>query len=218
MLSKKSATLAQRLLSHNFSTKTFSCSLLARNQNFLPKHTILDASWSPLCNPCVTRQTFVTSAHFMFNKATEKPPISNDLKKILEAQVGSGEQENKSATPKEAEASTSDAAGGGGMFSKENAWKYSLGFFTVWIGGLMVYVLIEWGKPRVDEASQQQVTYSFCYFLMTSFTATVNFLDHNIYWLIITIFVYLSLKRALLNKITHFFDQFVQRLINWSLV
>ena len=110
---------------------------------------------------------FSSSSHTCFNKTSaDKPSIiqtppttSEDLKKILNAQLLNNEDETKKKSFGEDDGhEKKEDGGGGGMFSKENAWKYSLGFFTIWLSGLTMYVLIEWGKPRVDEVTQLPVS------------------------------------------------------------
>ena len=130
-------------------------------------------------------KSFSTSAQYSFNKTNnDKPSIiqpvspstasSVEIKKIINDQIGVDEdaatqlKNNKQKESQEEERKNSNEAksgggggggGGGGMFSKENAWKYSLGFFTVWFSALGVYVLIEWGKPRVEETTKMPVMY-----------------------------------------------------------
>jgi hypothetical protein len=40
------------------------------------------------------------------------------------------------------------------LFSREHAWKVSLTFFVALIGGSFVYILVDWGSPRLDENNQ----------------------------------------------------------------
>jgi hypothetical protein len=40
------------------------------------------------------------------------------------------------------------------LFSREHAWKVSLTFFVALIGGSFVYILFDWGSPRLDENNQ----------------------------------------------------------------
>ena len=124
---------------------------------------------------------FTTSSCIHFNKTQDKKPsiiqstptqaaasplISDDLKKILNAQIGS-ENDDKQQQQENSSKNSSSNDNDGDLISKEKAWKYTKYMyiaFTGWMGCFCVYLLHEWGKPRVDEASQIPVSVKFFFF------------------------------------------------------
>ena len=147
------ATLKSKLSSHQASSSVlFLQKSLRQNKSFM----------------MMPQQTFATSAACWFNKTGEKKPavksiiqpstdssvLSDDLKKIL---AQTGEESAKQAEPVAGGEKANEGASGeagGGMFSKEHAWKYSLSFFVALFGGSFLYILVDWGQPRLDENNQ----------------------------------------------------------------
>lgn len=94
-------------------------------------------------------QKIISSQH------SAKSPLSDDLKNIINKNIGQdsqeeepkGSQNDKKNDQKENE----DDSKFSRMFSREHAWKFSLGFFGALFGGSFFYVLVYWGSPKLDE-------------------------------------------------------------------
>ena len=88
-----------------------------------------------------------------------KSALGDDLKNIIGNQTdtsssdSSGDLKKKQANGAESSSSNENEPKGrfAKMFSKEHAWKISLGLFVAMIGGTFLYLLVEWGAPLVDE-------------------------------------------------------------------
>lgn len=91
--------------------------------------------------------------------------ITDDLvKKAAEA-----EKNNEQEQQKKAETPTS---GVGKLFSREHSWKLSLGFILALTGGSIVYLLVNYGPPKLDEHNNpvnrnldREITNLECYYV-----------------------------------------------------
>jgi hypothetical protein len=89
--------------------------------------------------------------------------VSDELKNIMAKKFVT--EEEATATKNETKLNIEERIGEGSneeapkgrlamLFSREHAWKVSLTFFVALIGGSFVYILVDWGSPRLDENNQ----------------------------------------------------------------
>jgi hypothetical protein len=88
-------------------------------------------------------------------------PVSDELKNIMSKKFMTDEEQ-----PVKNQEKTGNSGDGSGekeeppkgklalLFSKEHAWKVTLTFFVALFGGSFVYILVDWGSPRLDENNQ----------------------------------------------------------------
>lgn len=91
-----------------------------------------------------------------------KSVLSDDLKNILNKKYGEDEEgeAGKKQQQQQQEQTNQDPNNDSKddqkskfstLFSREHAWKVSLTFFTALFGGSFIYVLVNWGSPKLDE-------------------------------------------------------------------
>jgi hypothetical protein len=94
-----------------------------------------------------------------------KSVLSDDLKNIMAQKFGEEEQNdplNKAKVNSNKEQSGQGEEKQGRfatMFSREHAWKVSLTFLIAMFGGSFIYILLEWGAPKLDENKQPVIDF-----------------------------------------------------------
>lgn len=102
-------------------------------------------------------------------KTEPKNDLSSDLQNIMSKRVATNQDaEIKSEQTTGSNEESQEPKGKlASMFSKEHAWKFSLGMFTFMFVGSFVYILVNWGAPDVDDYQQPiRDQYSDCMFFI----------------------------------------------------
>jgi len=96
-----------------------------------------------------------------------KSNLSEDLKNIMAQKFGEDEQTGQNLNKAKLDTNKEQSGHQGeekqgrfaSIFSREHAWKVSLTFLIAMFGGSFIYILLEWGAPKLDENKQPVTTF-----------------------------------------------------------
>lgn len=150
-LSKQLLTRSTKIINTSISLANLSSSRLVLKQtNLIPKQAF-----------CLPLNKFHSSS-FLFSEKTQnqsilgtqapKTALADEFKNILDKQTTDEQKSDQKTASEEGPTGENEKKSRfAQMFSREHAWKVSLTFFTAMFGGSLLYVLVNWGSPKLDE-------------------------------------------------------------------
>jgi hypothetical protein len=144
------------LKANNSSTKLFE--LTRSNEGAFKRSLLLiSASNFHISARLAQKETSTpTSQQTSILKDSFKSNLSGDLENISQSdqQKSTSNQGRESASSSNKNGEPSPQGRFAKMFSREHAWKVSLSFFGALFAGSFIYILVDWGSPRLDENKQ----------------------------------------------------------------